>query len=427
MKNLKGLIFTTVLGAAAIARAQPAPGDPAGPGSGAGQGGTIAAGAEELDRAAIVGAISPVRATIDACNLTGFVGTVKAHVKVAPSGEVTSVNVKDGADALSICIAGVIQHVTFAATQRGGSFGYPFVFGVPGATDAGPVADPDTGAATPADPYAGPPPAKRLRPERVIDMPEVLTTPTGWLLPAAVLYSKTSIDTGGGVTSDTRVGLGDVAEFGVATTDAVRERNVEADRAGRIQPYVTASFRLGVSEHRLFEQQPGVTLGFRKSFERSHNDYTTRIAELTLVASKHLGARTAIHVGGAFWDASLEGRVDSDTDPKREVTMHGLNNWNNQVRVFGGIEVHPLEKSQILVDLGWTPEFCYRCTGDDNKIRLRPTLSWGVRYHVAEWMHLESGVRVPDIGSANLLDAQIFGQVTFTSWALRRAVDSLKE
>ena len=41
-------------------------------------------------------------------------------------------------------------------------------------------------------------------------------------------------------------------------------------------------------------------------------------------------------------------------------------------------------------------------------------------------MYLESGVRVPDIAAANLLDAQIFGQVTFTSWALRRAVDSLK-
>jgi len=38
----------------------------------------------------------------------------------------------------------------------------------------------------------------------------------------------------------------------------------------------------------------------------------------------------------------------------------------------------------------------------------------------------ESGVRVPDIGDANLLDAQIFGQVTFTTWALRHAVDDLK-
>jgi hypothetical protein len=61
-----------------------------------------------------------------------------------------------------------------------------------------------------------------------------------------------------------------------------------------------------------------------------------------------------------------------------------------------------------------------------NRIRLKPVLSWGVRYEVARWMRLESGVRLPDIGEANLLEAQIFGQITFTSWALRRAVDSLK-
>lgn len=414
-----GLILMTVLGAAAAAQAQPPPVDP--PTSTTG--GTIAANSDELDRAMIATAIQPVRDDIDACNLTGFAGTVKAAVKVAPDGSVAAVSVKDGPEAITTCVAGVLQRVTFGATQHGGSFSYPFVFGVPNPTGEVPT----TGAATPADPYAGPPPPKRLRPEHAIDMPEVLTTPTGWLLPAAVLYSKTSLDTGGGVTSDTRVGLGDVAEFGIATTDAVRERNTEDDRAGRIQPYVTASFRLGVAEHRLFEQQPGVTLGFRKSFERNHDNYTTRIAELTLVASKHLGKRTAIHVGGAFWDASLEGHLDSDADPRREISMHDMDKWTNQVRVFGGLEVHPLEKSQILVDLGWAPEFCYRCVGDTNKIRLRPTLSWGVRYHVAEWMHLESGVRVPDIGSANLLDAQIFGQVTFTSWALRRAVDSLKE
>ena len=59
-------------------------------------------------------------------------------------------------------------------------------------------------------------------------------------------------------------------------------------------------------------------------------------------------------------------------------------------------------------------------------MRLRPTLSWGVRYAVASFLNLEAGVRVPDIGTANLLDAQIFGQATFTSWALRRAVDSFK-
>lgn len=282
----------------------------------------------------------------------------------------------------------------------------------------------------PLDPYAATPvpeaPRHRALPHGPINMPEALTTPTGWLLPAAVLYSRTSIDTGGGVSNDTRVGLGDVAEFGVATTDGVREKMDDEDtRASRIQPYVTASFRLGVAEDRLFQEQPGITLGFRKSFERNHNGYKTRIAELTLVASKHLGKNTAIHVGGAFWDASLDGPLDGDGTEHRELTFHD-GQFKDQVRVFGGIEVRPLPRSQILVDLGWSPEFCYRCVNDTDKIRLRPTLSWGVRYAVADFMNLESGVRVPDIASANLLDAQIFGQVTFTSWALRRAVDSLK-
>ncbi len=286
------------------------------------------------------------------------------------------------------------------------------------------------------DPYA---PVKPIAeaPKKVLPpvyMPEVLTTPTGWLLPAAVLYSKTSLDTGGGVSSDTRVGLGDVAEFGIATTDSVRERDGNGDvRTSRIQPYVTASFRLGIQENRLFVGQPGFTLGFRKSFERNHDGFRTRIAELTLVASKHLGPNAAIHVGGAFWDASLEGDLDADDlDDRREVTLHGQDRVQSQVRAFGGIELRPLPKSQILVDLGWAPEFCYRCTAgagrhpDANKIRLRPTLSWGVRYAVADWMRLESGVRVPDIGEANLLDAQIFGQVTFTSRALQRAIEGLK-
>lgn len=283
----------------------------------------------------------------------------------------------------------------------------------------------------PADPYANTPgvdtPKKAVGPHGPINLPEVLTTPTGWLLPAAVIYSRTSIDTGGGVTSDSRVGLGDVAEFGLATTDAVREKTDINDKTvDRIQPYVTASFRVGVSEDRLFEQQPGVTLGYRKSFERNHDGFKTKIAELTLVASKHLGPNAAIHVGGALWDASLEGALDvGDPEMRRQIVLHDQP-WANKLKVFGGLEVRPLPRSQILVDFGWSPEFCYECGQDADKIRLRPTLSWGVRYAVADFMNIESGVRVPDIASANLLDAQIFGQVTFTSWALRRAVDSLK-
>lgn len=275
----------------------------------------------------------------------------------------------------------------------------------------------------PVDPYATRPAAAAVRPP--IQFPEVLTTPTGWLLPAGVLYSRNALDTAGGVTSDHRIGLGDVAEFGVATTDQVRERTMPDDKPDRIQPYITASFRMGIEENRLFDHQPGVTLGFRKSFERNHKGFKTRIAELTLVASKHLGSRAALHLGGALWDASLQANSDiAPGEAAPEITLHG-HDRKDQLRVFGGFEARPLAKSSILIDLGWAPEFCYQCD-DADKIKLRPELSWGVRYEVRDYMHIESGVRVPDIGNFNLLDAQIFGQVTFTSLALKSAVDRLK-
>jgi hypothetical protein len=287
-------------------------------------------------------------------------------------------------------------------------------------------ANPTGDTRSPAEPYAPLPPPKPKKPRAPFYMPEVLTIPTGSLLPAAVLYSRTSVDTGGGVSSDSRVGLGDVAEFGVATTDAVRERQNDTDvNPERILPYLTASFRLGVGEDKLFKGQPGVTLGFRKSFERNHADFKTRIAELTLVATGHVADKAAFHLGGAFWDASLEGDVDS-SGTRREVSLHAQNSLKDQIRVFAGLEVKPLEKSSILVDVGWAPEFCYHCTNDTDKIKLKPVLSWGVRYEVARWMRLEAGVRVPDISEANLLDAQIFGQLTLTSWALHDAVESLK-
>jgi hypothetical protein len=289
-----------------------------------------------------------------------------------------------------------------------------------------PATDPVFGGQVeaPVDPYA-PRPASAAR-RRRINFPEVLTTPTGWLLPAGVLYSKNAVDTGGGVTSDQRVGLGDVAEFGVATIDRVRERNMPTDESSRIQPYVTASFRMGIAENRLFAHQPGVTLGFRKSFERNHEGFKTRIAELALVASKHLGPRAALHLGASLWDASLQSNATPEPGeaPPPEITLHGGDRMD-QIRVFGGFEAQPLPRSSILIDLGWAPEFCYQCA-DPDKITLRPELSWGVRYEVASFAYLESGVRVPDIGNFNLLDAQIFGQVTLTSLALKNAVDRLK-
>src|SRR5450432_1768509 len=138
-------------------------------------------------------------------------------------------------------------------------------------------------ASEPLDPYAPavpekPAPPPKPRPDHPIDMPQLINAPTGWILPAAVLYSRNGLDTGGGVTSDNRVGLGDVAEFGVSTTDQVRAKTDgnKGTVAKAIQPYVTATFRMGVAEGRLFDDQPGIVLGFRKSFERTSDSFSTR-------------------------------------------------------------------------------------------------------------------------------------------------------
>jgi hypothetical protein len=265
-----------------------------------------------------------------------------------------------------------------------------------------------------------PPPRPPRPPDPPVEMPELLRSPTGWLLPAAVIYSKTALDTGGGLSSDLRVGLGDVAEFGVRSTDVVRSKLMDGDTSTPIQPYATATFRMGVSENRLFTGQPGVALGFEKSFQTKDNGFDTRIAALSLVASKRFGKRAAFHVGGAFWDAEIKGTNPDGT--ALTTTLHDAG-VGKQIRAFGGIQLMPIDKSEILVDLSYAPEFCYGCT---QQIALRPELSWGVRYKVADWMNLESGVRLPNIGKADLLDAEIFGAVTFTTWGLRHVVDDLK-
>ena len=117
-----------------------------------------------------------------------------------------------------------------------------------------------------------PPPTEPELPKRrdrkIPDLPYVLTAPTGRMLPAAYIYSRSSVDTGGGLASEIRVGLGDVAEFGVATTDLIRARRNAAADPERIAPYVLASFRLGVAEDRLFHNQPAFAIGFRGSAPR---------------------------------------------------------------------------------------------------------------------------------------------------------------
>jgi hypothetical protein len=279
------------------------------------------------------------------------------------------------------------------------------------------------------------PPKPPRPPEPPIAMPQLFRMPTGHLLPAGVLFTSSGLDTGAGFSSNAAVGLGDVAEFGLEVNDFVRATDATINERDphRVYPTALALFKVGVGERRLWSWQPAMSIGFRKSFEKDDGAHTTREAELFFVMSKSVTKRVGLHAGASFWDAELD---NNTLDPAIRTTyLHGdpmhPHDLGDQVRAFGGINMEPFDGSEILVELMWTPEFTYRAPktdemgnqiGNNDSINLKPILAWGVRYRVADWMYLESGVRVPDIGNADLLHAQIFGQVKFVSRALAHAI-----
>jgi len=268
-----------------------------------------------------------------------------------------------------------------------------------------------------ADPTARFAPPAAALPPIPVEMPVVLEAPTADLPPGGVIIGRAGVGTAGGLGADLRVGLGGVAELGIGTTDLVRVRRCDGavcnDRA--VQPYPLALFQMGVAEDRLFRHQPALALGFRKSFERDHDDRTSQVAELYLVASKRLGHRLRVHAGGELWDAGLR---RSSGDASERVTLHDRG-VRRQLRAFGGLDLAALPRSHLLVELDWVPELRLGEPGRD-WIALTPTLAWGVRYQLSEWAMVESGVRVPDVGDLNLLDAQIFGQLRLVSRRLAR-------
>jgi hypothetical protein len=84
-----------------------------------------------LDRSMISDAIAKVKSKIVACGTANpnAKGKVKAKVTVAPAGTVTSAEIEATPDPkLGTCVADVLKSATFARTEAGGSFSYPFVF-----------------------------------------------------------------------------------------------------------------------------------------------------------------------------------------------------------------------------------------------------------------------------------------------------------
>jgi molybdenum cofactor biosynthesis protein B len=88
------------------------------------------AGPVELDKTLIKVGVERFRAMVIRCGeQVAAKGTVSVAVVVKPDGNVQSVSVASTPDAaLGDCVAGVMRKATFAKTQHGGSFTYPFAF-----------------------------------------------------------------------------------------------------------------------------------------------------------------------------------------------------------------------------------------------------------------------------------------------------------
>lgn len=83
-----------------------------------------------LDRAAISEAMNRVKPTVAACAKTAPAkGTVKVSLTVNADGTIATATIKASPDpALGECVLAAVKTATFAKTQKGGSFSYPFVF-----------------------------------------------------------------------------------------------------------------------------------------------------------------------------------------------------------------------------------------------------------------------------------------------------------
>jgi predicted Zn finger-like uncharacterized protein len=83
----------------------------------------------DLDRDMIREGVDKVKGRAMGCAKDSVHGQVKVSVRVGPDGRVSNVTVKTTPDeGLGSCVAGVMQKATFARTQNGGSFAYPFTF-----------------------------------------------------------------------------------------------------------------------------------------------------------------------------------------------------------------------------------------------------------------------------------------------------------
>jgi hypothetical protein len=260
-------------------------------------------------------------------------------------------------------------------------------------------------------------PRKPLGPVLPYGHPRLFLAHTGRMVPAAVIYSTTSLDTSGGLSSDIRIGLGDLAEFGIEASDQVRYATSGTDESDeRVAPLFLATFKLGLPENQFFRHQPAVALVYRKSFQAEEEFHKLRTAELALVASKAFGPRFSAHLGGVIGDAEIEYQNGSKAELNEREFL-------DKAKFFGGIEARVKPRADIILEWSYVPRFIL-ADRDPNPedMRMQAQFLWGVRYELTRAVDIESGVRIGDIVDTNLIDAHIFGRLTIAFDRIKQAI-----
>jgi hypothetical protein len=228
--------------------------------------------------------------------------------------------------------------------------------------------------------------------------PRLWHAPTGWLMPHGAGAGAVGVSHEGHPFVELVAGLGGVAEVGVALTDDFVACTECDGRDDTQAATATALFKLGVAPGTWTRWQPGVALGFRRSF-LTFGDARPEVARLYLAASAPLGP-LRLHAGGDLWDAA-----GATPRPPLFATAPAA----GRLRPFGGVEYRPgaYPRSTLVADLTWVP------TLGADEIGLRWLAALGVRYQALSWGGVELAVRARE--GAGLGGAVVLVRLTATA------------
>lgn len=239
--------------------------------------------------------------------------------------------------------------------------------------------------------------------------PVVFTAPAGRILPSGVIFPRASFDTSKSFLGEVRFGLAGLVEVGFVSTPYVRFERPLRDRAEFFDGYPMLLGRLGLDQGRLWDWQPGITLGYRKSFIVTQFERQTQLSEITLAVTADLGAHVVLTAGLAKWDGEI---AFDERGEKLTWALDEQKSYTERIRPFVGLEVHITPGLSLLGEYYFMPEFEYAVAAREPEIELDAAASFGMRATLRPWLIIDFGARAPDFTNMHQIDAEIFGQLS---------------